>query len=307
MIRTVENLHNEIAEYEARGYRLDMIFPADDPRVAVVSGEGVTIRLESGQSSGGAAPPEPPRVPIISRADDAKWISGRAGMQYRDLIPGRVAGRLIGSHIRVPGGEVADYVHYHKVTFQMIYCWHGRVRVVYEDQGDPFWLHPGDCVLQPPEIRHRVLEAAAGTQVIELTSPAEHETWADHDMRLPTGRVVPDKVFGTQTFVHRIAAESTIVPEEFGRFESHHFGMTTATGGLANVSEARAATDNAAYVSDGSNAKSIFLFLLTGRVEITAGAAHRMRFTPGDSILIPPHYAYSLTASANSEILRVDI
>lgn len=289
------------------GFRLDMIFPADAPQVAVVSGNGVAIRLEGPRRADENARPEPPRVPIISRADDAKWISGRAGMQYRDLIPGRLAGRLIGSHIKVPGGEVADYVHYHKVAFQMIYCWHGRVRVVYEDQGEPFWLYPGDCVLQPPEIRHRVLEAAAGTQVIELTAPADHETWVDHDMRLPTGRVFPDKVFGTQTFVHRMAAESTIVPEEFGGFESHHFGMTTATGGLANVSEARAAKDNAAFVSDGLNEKSIFLFLLTGRVEITAGAAHRMRFTPGDSILIPPHYRYSLTASANSEILRVDI
>jgi quercetin dioxygenase-like cupin family protein len=41
----------------------------------------------------------------------------------------------------------------------MIYCHRGWVRVVYEDQGEPFVMHPGDCVLQPPGIRHRVLEA----------------------------------------------------------------------------------------------------------------------------------------------------
>ena len=53
------------------------------------------------------------------------------------------------------GGPVPDWVHFHKVRFQLIYCWHGWVRVVYEDQGDPFVLQAGDCVIQPPQIRHR--------------------------------------------------------------------------------------------------------------------------------------------------------
>ena len=44
----------------------------------------------------------------------------------------------------------------------MIYCMKGWVRLVYEDQGEPFLLEPGDCVLQPPEIRHRVLESPPG-------------------------------------------------------------------------------------------------------------------------------------------------
>jgi quercetin dioxygenase-like cupin family protein len=110
-------------------------------------------------------------------------------MEYRDLIPGRLGGRVAASHIRLPeGGVVPDYVHYHKIGFQMIYCWRGKVKVVYEDFGDPFWLEPGDCVLQPPEIRHRVLENAAGTEVIELSSPAVHETWADHETDLPLRR-----------------------------------------------------------------------------------------------------------------------
>src|SRR3546814_7577110 len=105
-------------------------------------------------------------------------------MHYRDLIPGRLGGRFIASHIRIPdGGEVADYVHYHRVRFQMIFCKTGWVRVVYEDQGPPFVLHAGDCVLQPPQIRHRVLEASAGLEVVELGCPAVHETCADHGLR----------------------------------------------------------------------------------------------------------------------------
>jgi hypothetical protein len=51
-------------------------------------------------------------------------------MQYRDLLPSRLGGRYIASHIRIPdGGPVPDYVHYHRVRFQMIFCkagWKGR-------------------------------------------------------------------------------------------------------------------------------------------------------------------------------------
>ena len=73
---------------------------------------------------------------------------------------------------------MADYVHYHNVRFQIIYCYKGWVRVVYEDQGTPFVLQAGDCVLQPPRIRHRVIESSPGLEVIEIASPAEHETFA---------------------------------------------------------------------------------------------------------------------------------
>lgn len=289
------------------GFRVEMVMPADEPSVTVLSGHGIRIRLETK-----AAEPAPLSVSdggrnvVISRADDAAWIEGRAGMEYRDLIPGKLGGRLVASLIRLPGGPVADYVHYHKVRFQMIYCWHGRVLVVYEDQGEPFWLHPGDCVLQPPEIRHRVLEATAGAQVIELTSPGTHETWADHEMQLPTPEVVPEKIFGGQAFVHRKVADSTIVAGEFGGFESHHFGIATATGGTVRVFELRSPADNSRYASEGTDATTAFMFLLAGRLDITAGPAGPHRFTPGDSILIPPNTSCELSAAANTEILRVE-
>ena len=133
---------------------------------------------------------------------ESEWTVGRAGMLYRDLTPDNLKAQAIVSHIRLSfDGEVPDYVHYHKVEFQAIYCLKGRIKVVYEDQGPPFWLKPGDCVLQPPEIRHRVLECEANSEVIEVTMPAEHETWADHEIELPTNELDPDRVFRTQKFV----------------------------------------------------------------------------------------------------------
>lgn len=288
-----DQLDEEIDKFLRQGYRIEMIIPSDAPREVLLSGHGECIRLKSQNRQ---------------RSNDVEWAFGRAGMEYRDLIPGRLGGRLIASHIRISsGGELPDYVHYHKVAYQMIYCWHGRVRVVYEDQGDPFWLHPGDCVLQPPEMRHRVLESAAGTEVIEMTSPAVHETWADHEMILPTGRLLPDRDFGGQRFVHHKAADSIPVLDEFGGFESHHFGIAAATNGALHVFELRVRGDHSTYASAGSDEHNTFLFLLTGRLNLAAASLGEHRFTPGDSILIPPRTRYDLSATANSEILRVDI
>ncbi len=146
--------------------------------------------------------PEARQEFVLVRLGDQQggsWGVGRAGMEYRDLIPGRLGGRFVASQIRIrDGGPVADWVHYHRIRFQMIYCLKGWVRLVYEDQGEPFILNEGDCVLQPPEIRHRVLESSPGLEVIEIGCPAVHETYADHAMTLPTPVSRPDRRFGVQ-------------------------------------------------------------------------------------------------------------
>lgn len=193
--------------------------PADLPRIALLSNERNTVRLES----------------ILSRAKDLSregepskvgtpnWVTGRAGMMYRDLY--RLGGKVIASHIRIlNGGEVSDSVHYHKIAFQIIYCLKGAIRVLYEDQGEPFWLKPGDCVLQPPEIRHRVLAAEADSEVIEITSPAEHETWFDHDNILPTTEIKPNRNFNGQRFARYVTKSKN---DDVRR----DLGVYAATGG----------------------------------------------------------------------------
>ena len=48
---------------------------------------------------------------------DAPPAAGRAGMVYRDLIPDRLGGAFIASHITIPeGGPVPDYVHHHDIS-----------------------------------------------------------------------------------------------------------------------------------------------------------------------------------------------
>ena len=228
-IITCENLDEAIDHYTKQlGYRLDMIKPADSPREALLSKDGEQIRLI--QNNKPATNHEPPTT------NQPEWIKGRAGMDYRDLIPDRLGGMVIASHIRLTeGGEVPDYVHYHKVEFQMIYCKRGRIRVVYEDQGEPFWLEKGDCVLQPPEIRHRVLECTAGAEVFEVSMPADHETWVEHEIELPTAQTNPDRDFNGQKFCKsEVFRPSELTPKGV-TLTIRDLGIAEATDGHFNA------------------------------------------------------------------------
>ena len=94
-------------------------------------------------------------------ADQAPWVIGRAGMHYRDLIPSRLGGSIIASHIRIPGGgPVPDMVHFHSVGFQLIYCYKGWVDLVYEDQG-----HRSGSKLEIVSSNHRKFVTACSLPV----------------------------------------------------------------------------------------------------------------------------------------------
>jgi quercetin dioxygenase-like cupin family protein len=171
----------------------------------------------------------------ISRATDDFGV-GRAGMRYRDLLPDRWGGRFIASHIVIPdGGPVPDYVHFHRVRFQLIFCARGWVEVVYEDQGEPFRLEAGDCVLQPPEIRHRVLASSPGMEVIEIGCPAEHDTFVEHGITLPTASTRPDRAFGGQRFVRHIAADAPRRAWLVDGLDVRDTGIGAATRGLGGA------------------------------------------------------------------------
>ena len=312
---TCADLDTAIAHYlEQHGFRLDMIMPADAPRIALVSRDGITLRLEvrDYRDALAAVQEDPLRFVLRRAVDHDAWPEGRAGMQYRDLIPGRLGGRMIASHIRIPdGGRVPDYVHYHEVGFQMIHCRRGWVRVVYEDQGPPFVMHAGDCVLQPPTIRHRVLEASPGLEVVEIGCPAEHETWRDHELALPTPHRQPHRRFGGQRFVHHIAAEATWQRVEDAGFEFRDTGIAEATNGIASVRVLRAmANTNATLVkASRRNLGSgvVFLFVLEGQLQlhVDARGTHAMR--ADDACAVPGGADYAIEALAPCEVLEVSM
>ncbi|MDA3912951.1 cupin domain-containing protein [Oleiagrimonas sp.] len=297
-------------------FRLDMIMPADAPRVAALSGYGITLRLERVEASGLANAPVPgpdgsgdPGSIRIHRASSADaWGAGRAGMHYRDLVPGRMDGRFIASHIRIPdGGPVADYVHYHRVDFQMIFCRRGWVRVVYEDQGPPFTMQSGDCVLQPPTIRHRVLEASPGLEVIEVGSPAEHETWRDHELSLPTPGVHPERIFGGQRFVRHVAADACWSSFYEGGWKSVDTVIAAATGGRGGIRVLRSTQVRGTPAPDPMLAhdRMRFLFVLSGRLCLQAPGPVLHMLETDDACLVPATVEHALEAVTPCEILEV--
>lgn len=326
---------------ERLGFRVASIFPADAPTVAVLRGYGLRLRLDPAATSSGSlrlqcddpdvlgpdrrlvAPdgtiieivpanlsmvlPPVQQSFVLERASDAaSWSVGRAGMRYRDLIPGRQGGRFIASHIHIPNaGPVPDYVHFHDVRFQMIFCYRGWTQLVYEDQGEPFILNAGDCVLQPPHIRHRVLESSANLEVIELGCPALHETHADPDMSLPTATFNQHRLFGGQRFVRHQAHNASWETYSHG-FERRRFGLREATSGLAEASVLRPSGASLNPVTpDG---EFFFHFVLKGSVTLERSGHAPTELRAADSYVMPAGESFELAhRSADLEILEVTL
>jgi len=203
---------------------------------------------------------------------------------------------------------VPDYVHHHDVEFQMIFCAAGWVRVVYEDQGPPFVLHPGDCVLQPPGIRHRVLEASPGLEVIEISSPAAHVTYRDHSLTLPTAAVRPDRDFGGQRFVHHVAATAAVGRWRASALPARDLGLTAATNGLARGLVVGSAEAVDVSVEDRvADADLTFLYVLEGSVRVDVGGSI-VHASTGAAVVVPPGERFGLHAStADLSLLDVAV
>ncbi len=325
------------------GMRMDRIYPADDPKVASFSGHGLHVRLDgdlggvAGQlvfvtddrefadgatdltSPGGTiVSVEPRNVPLIMPetnhsfvvrrlADQAPWVIGRAGMHYRDLIPNRLGGSIIASHIRIPdGGPVPDMVHYHKVGFQLIFCYKGWVDVVYEDQGGPIRLTAGDCFIQPPEIRHRVLEASDGIEVIEIGVPAEHVTEIDHDMLLPTSVINRDREWDGQRFVHNVADGAEWSDFRLPGFVARDTTIAANTHAVAGVQVIRKGAGDPVWASHDADIH--FTFVMEGSFTLEGGGQPPQILSAGDAFVIPPQMRTRYAdASDDLELLEVTL
>ena len=324
------------------GMRMDMIYPADDPRIAVFSGHGLRLRVEKdateppgtlriltddpdGFADGArrlTAPngttieieernpplvmPETKHSFVVRRlADGVPWVIGRAGMNYRDLVPDRLGGAMIASHIRIPeGGPVPDMVHYHRVGFQLIFCVSGWVDVVYEDQGPPMRLHPGDCFIQPPEIRHRVLHSGDDLQVIEIGVPAEHVTEIDHDMDLPTRHLRPDREWQGQRFVFSRADGADWAPFRLPGYVCRDTTIADNTKGVAGVQVVRRGQGVPVWAAHDTDI--LFNYVMAGTVTLEGDGRDPFALTAGDAFVIPPGMKTRLSEPSDDiELLEV--
>ena len=230
------------------------------------------------------------RFVVRRLADQAPWVIGRAGMHYRDLIPDRLGGSIIASHIRIPdGGPVPDMVHFHRVGFQLIFCYKGWVDVVYEDQGPPIRLEAGDCFIQPPEIRHRVLEASDGIEVIEIGVPAEHITEIDHELELPTPHLRPDREWQGQKFVHNVGATAAWDGARIPGFKARDTTISDNTKHLAGVQVLQRSYGAPVWTQHGADIH--FTFVMAGSMLLEGQGCDPYKLEPGDAFVIPPGMA----------------
>lgn len=324
---------------ETVGLRVETIFPADDPVQCTLAGFGARLHLEPGEplstvvrlavddpellARGTIEGPDglvveyvdaapalhlPPLASSFSLTHAAdSWHTGRAGMQYRDLVPDRQGGAVIASHIRIPGaGPVPDYVHFHEIAFQMIFCRRGTVTVVYEDQGEPFVLTAGDCVTQPPRIRHRVLASSDDLEVIEIGYPAEHITRADPSVSLPTSTIDRSRTWDGQVFVHhrRADAQATHLDAGVTRIDT---GIAAGTHDLADVSQID--IDATTWVCPRSaDRECVLLFALDG-----SGTVHLdgpttpggWTLDTGSTLVVPVDHQATVTSQTSLSLLQI--
>ncbi len=113
------------------------------------------------------------------REQDFKTDGLRSYAKYRDLGIAKATNGLAVAHgIRfVPPcrPEEVSKLHTHDVEFQMIYVLKGWMKTELEGQGAHV-MRPGSAWLQPPKIKHKVLDYSDDCEVLEVILPADFET-----------------------------------------------------------------------------------------------------------------------------------
>ena len=99
--------------------------------------------------------------------------------QYRDLGIAAATGGLARAHVikMIPPCDPAEVSkrHYHDVEFQMIYVLKGWIKGEYDGAGEVTMVE-GSCWLQPPKIKHSVLDYSDDCELLEIILPADFET-----------------------------------------------------------------------------------------------------------------------------------
>jgi hypothetical protein len=133
-----------------------------------------------------AKPGKPPKINwgpqsfVASHLKDAAFKTGlRSYAAYRDLNIEKATGGAVQAHvIRLLGKcdpKVVSIPHYHGVQFQMLYMLKGWMIGEYEGAGR-VKMTAGSCWIQPPGIRHQVIDYSDGCEMVEIILPAKFAT-----------------------------------------------------------------------------------------------------------------------------------
>jgi mannose-6-phosphate isomerase-like protein (cupin superfamily) len=139
------------------------------------------------RASRAAAPAKPKRAArrasqkfTVSHARDADFKADglRPYARYRDLGIAAATGGLCQAHVIQMIPPVTDEVrkrHYHDTELQLIYVLKGWMKNEFEGHGEQL-MEAGSCWLQPPKIKHTVLDYSDDLEVLEIIVPADFKT-----------------------------------------------------------------------------------------------------------------------------------
>jgi uncharacterized RmlC-like cupin family protein len=117
---------------------------------------------------------------VVSHLRPGDFKTGlRRYAQYRDLgIRDATGGMAVAHVIRLKGPcdpKEVSKLHLHKADFQMIYVLDGTVTGYFEGAG-VYTMKTGDAWLQPPSIKHKVLNYSDGCELLEVVLPGNFKT-----------------------------------------------------------------------------------------------------------------------------------
>lgn len=112
------------------------------------------------------------------RAEDFKTDGLRSYAKYRDLGMSKATNGLLQAHVirLLPpcDPKVVSKRHYHDVDLQMIYVLKGWIKGEYD--GQVVTMREGAAWLQPPRIKHTVLDYSDDCELLEMIVPADFKT-----------------------------------------------------------------------------------------------------------------------------------
>jgi mannose-6-phosphate isomerase-like protein (cupin superfamily) len=155
------------------------------PKAKATARAKTTARRSSARRPAARAKPKqkakarPKQTFMVNHRNEADFEQGlRTYAKYRDLGVSKATNGLAQAHvIRLIGPcdpKVVSKRHYHDVDFQMIYVLKGWIRGEYE--GQEITAREGSCWLQPPRIKHTVLDYSDDCELLEIILPAEFDT-----------------------------------------------------------------------------------------------------------------------------------
>jgi quercetin dioxygenase-like cupin family protein len=113
------------------------------------------------------------------REEDFTNDGFRSYTLVRDMGFAKATGGMVQVHVnrraRPFNAAEVSHAHFHDTQFQMVYVIKGWSKSEFEGQG-VVEMRAGSCWIQPPGIKHNVLDYSDDYEILEIIMPAKYDT-----------------------------------------------------------------------------------------------------------------------------------